>query len=74
MRLEEPPIGKAQTIMIDALCFLQPLPYNCIFRFHKVDNILATQGTLTYCANRTLPYNLYADGSGLLVLALPEAS
>ena len=30
--------------------------------------MLATQGILTYCANRTLTYHLYADGSGLLVL------
>ena len=30
---------------------------------------LAAQGILTYCANRTLPYHLYADESGLLVLA-----
>ncbi len=29
----------------------------------------ATQGILTYCTNRTLPYHLYADESGLLVLA-----
>ena len=29
----------------------------------------ATQGILTYCANRTLPYQLYANESGLLVLA-----
>ena len=28
---------------------------------------LASQGVLTYCANRTLPYPMYADGFGLLV-------
>ena len=28
----------------------------------------AAQGILTYIANRTLPYHLYADESGLLVL------
>ncbi len=31
-------------------------------------NMLATQDILTYCANRTLTYHLYADESGLLVL------
>ena len=36
---------------------------------YKAGNILAAQGILTYCANRTLTYHLYADGSGLLVLA-----
>jgi len=30
--------------------------------------MLAAQGNLTYCVNRTLTYHLYADGSGLLVL------
>ena len=36
--------------------------------------MLAAQGVLTYCTNRTLPYHLYADGSGLLVLAAPLPS
>ena len=36
--------------------------------------MLASQGVLTYCTNRTLPYHLYADGSGLLVLAAPLPS
>ena len=36
--------------------------------------MLAAQGVLTYCANRTLPYHLYADGSGLLVLTAPLTS
>ncbi len=31
-------------------------------------NMLATQDILTYCANRTLTYHLYAYESGLLVL------
>ena len=29
--------------------------------------MLAEQAILTYCTNRSLPYHLYADGSGLLV-------
>ena len=29
---------------------------------------LAPQGVLTYCATRSLPYHLYANGSELLVL------
>ena len=29
---------------------------------------LATQGILTYCTTRSLPYHLYADGSELFVL------
>ncbi len=39
-------------------------------------NMLATQDILTYCANRTLTYHLYADESGLLVLEtlVPSAS
>ena len=32
-------------------------------------DFLAAQGILTYCTNRTLTYHLYADGSGLFVLA-----
>ncbi len=35
---------------------------------------LALQGILTYCANRVLPYSMYADGRGLLVFGAPLTS
>ena len=35
---------------------------------------LATQGILTYCTTRTLPYHLYADECELLVLTAPLTS
>jgi len=35
---------------------------------------LAAQGILTYIAIRTLPYHLYADECGLLVLTAPLTS
>ncbi len=38
------------------------------------DKKLATQGILTYCATRTLPYHLYANECELLVLTAPLTS
>ena len=40
----------------------------------SIRKMLALQGILTYCAIRPLPYHLYADEGGLLVLSAPLTS
>ena len=40
----------------------------------KQETILAQQDILTSCANRTLPYHLYADAFGLLRFGAPSTS
>ena len=64
----KPQTVKMQFLMIGALHICKERK-NQFRTWAAIEKALAWQGILTYCANRTLPYSMYADGSGLLVFA-----